>query len=240
MDAPVLLGISLDWPDPSPALRVREVHRRTGNLEDPRGRRFSLVTDPRDLGPRTVWLDRLPDLQEGDVLPPLPSGREEGFLFDPRIRPGGPRAIWRPLWREWLPEGFDPDLAFLAEAWDDGGPEALVGLGPGHTPAGDDVLAGWLVGLGWIGSPGSLEARRVFGLRFDPERTSWLAGDVILDALEGLAWARPEALMAALEGEERDPVLRAAAALTGWGHTSGRAWMGGFARALEGFADKTP
>ena len=76
MDAPVLLGVSVDWPDVPPPLWVREAHRRAVNLEDPRGRRFSLVTDPRDLGPRTAWLSLLPELREGEPGPDLPRGEE--------------------------------------------------------------------------------------------------------------------------------------------------------------------
>ena len=239
MDAPVLLGVSVDWPDVPPPLWVREAHRRAVNLEDPRGRRFSLVTDPRDLGPRTAWLSHLPELREGEPGPDLPRG-EEGLRFDPRIRPGRPRPRWRPLWEEWPVFLEDPELRALGEALREEDPLSLAGLGPGHTPAGDDWIAGWLVALGWIGSPESLRARGELGRRFDPGRTAWLAGEVIRDALEGLAWARPAALTAALEGEDGEAVLRAISAMTDWGHTSGRAWLAGFAGALGRFDATAP
>jgi hypothetical protein len=131
-----------------------------------------------------------------------------------------------------------PDLRDLKRALQEGAsPEDLLGLGPGHTPAGDDWITGWLVGLQWQKMFQTTERLRSFERWFRKnrgmERTSWFSGEMIREALEGTTWARPLELLRGMEEDSPERVLRSAGEIACWGHTSGRAWLAGFAAALE-------
>jgi hypothetical protein len=126
---------------------------------------------------------------------------------------------------------------------------ALVGLGGGLTPEGDDLLVGVLAGLDWAAEArppaGILRDRLVRALGAPSEgsaspatplekRTSRLSAQLLRAALDGL-YAEPildflQALDPACT--ERSPA-EAAAALLAVGHTSGAATLRGVAAALD-------
>jgi hypothetical protein len=104
----------------------------------------------------------------------------------------------------------------------------LVGLGPGLTPSGDDLLAGWLAGLragpararalARRAGPGVLAAART--------RTGAISRAFLAAAAAGLA-GEP------LRGFAMRPDAAAAAAVLGWGATSGADLLAGYRLARE-------
>ncbi len=178
-------------------------------------------------------MTELPCVSEGDELFSIPLPEAGTIVFDPVIKPGMPASRWRPLLREWIFLACDPELSLPAK------PESvekiitLLGLGPGHTPAGDDWIAGWVVALRWCRSVRTDALLDEFSAFRREGVTTWLSESIISDALEGRTWARPLKLIEALQGDFMREVLDAAGALSQWGHTSGRAWLAGFASGLE-------
>lgn len=108
----------------------------------------------------------------------------------------------------------------------------LVGLGPGLTPAGDDVLCGLLLGLRATGRErdrASLERLVLPQLH----RTTALSGTLLRQAARGYAVPPVATLLRAWHREEQPAALRALAAeVAGVGHTSGRALLLGLATSL--------
>jgi len=221
-----ILGASSDLE--SSTLRVREVHRRALNLEGPRGERYSLVTGPSMMGPRSALVDRLPVLPEGEMVK-LEGGWDA--TYDPSLAGLRPRGRWRPLWLEWLELMDDPDLEVLRGPVRSGELMGLVGLGPGHTPAGDDLITGWLAARWTLGD---LESTSRFLEGFDPGLTTWLGGDQMTWAARGFAWAPLKGLLSALSSSDPEGILDALGELEAVGHTSGRSCLVGLALGLEG------
>lgn len=126
--------------------------------------------------------------------------------------------------REWVPASVRPvrpradrmaELRTSLAAVDIGievsSPDALVGLGPGLTPSGDDVLAGYLLGCRAFGLP----VPALAGLH----RTTALSAALLRYAAAGQCIPQLAALVAALGGDQPldpTPLLRV-------GHTSGAA-----------------
>ncbi|MEO1060179.1 MAG: DUF2877 domain-containing protein [Actinomycetota bacterium] len=110
------------------------------------------------------------------------------------------------------------------------GPAALVGLGPGLTPAGDDLVAGALVACRATGR--HVDAERIAD-GIDPERTTPISGALLTEAGRGRA-ARPLlALLDALGGRgDLDAALDRVLAV---GATSGRWLAEGVRRVLDPF-----
>jgi hypothetical protein len=99
---------------------------------------------------------------------------------------------------------------------------SLLGLGPGLTPAGDDLLAGLLVGLS--GRPDLRDPLAAAVVRLAPRRTTWLSGELLRLAADGYAAPAVVAVADALAGYGPDDALpRALPALLAVGHTSGAA-----------------
>jgi len=100
----------------------------------------------------------------------------------------------------------------------------LVGLGPGLTPAGDDVLAGFLLGLRALdevsNSAAHLARAAGAGARAARARTTALAATLVRHAAAGEAADVAADLIDALA--ERAPLDRPLRALLDTGHTSGR------------------
>jgi hypothetical protein len=235
---------SRDWPDGPVRLVPRGIHPRAVNLErSPGGERFSLVREARDMGPRTARI--APDPPE-DLRALFRADRVLEIdltglprRFDPRVPPLGGEAVRRfaPLLEEWSPWPEGPDWESCREAVESGRFGELVGLGPGLTPAGDDFwpgvrgaralrkgggLRGALRGpKPWAGSPGGRSRPHGLALRLDPP-----------DAREGRTWARGKGLIEAMGRGDGEAVLRRAGEIRDFGHTSGRAWLAGFARVL--------
>jgi Protein of unknown function (DUF2877) len=106
---------------------------------------------------------------------------------------------------------------------------ALLGRGPGLTPAGDDLLAGLLLGALAFGGPaGSLRAAVA---ALGPARTTALSAALLRHAARGECIGEVAALAAALTGA--GPVESAASRLLGVGHTSGTALALGLVLAAE-------
>ena len=133
-----------------------------------------------------------------------------------------------------LTDDLPPDvLAEAAQVLPRGRVEALLGLGPGLTPAGDDVLCGLLLGLRATGREADrarLEARvgAVLG------RTTALSATLLTQAAAGYAvppvvdllhaWHRPTATA--------DDLAELVDEVASVGHTSGRALLLGLRTAL--------
>jgi hypothetical protein len=107
-----------------------------------------------------------------------------------------------------------------------GAPESVVGLGPGLTPSGDDVLAGYLLACRAFGAP-------VPSLP-DLGRTTALSGALLRYAERGVCIPQLAAVLAALGGDS--PVEDALDALLAVGATSGAALAAGVLRGAEEFA----
>ncbi len=105
--------------------------------------------------------------------------------------------------------------------------EGLVGLGPGLTPSGDDVLAGLLLALRLLGGAIRGGTRAVWladwlgaAVTSDAgDRTTSVSATLLYCAARGQAAAEVAAVLRAFAGQE--PAGRAAARLLATGHTSG-------------------
>ncbi|HUK69152.1 MAG TPA: DUF2877 domain-containing protein [Streptosporangiaceae bacterium] len=105
--------------------------------------------------------------------------------------------------------------------------ENLVGLGPGLTPSGDDVLAGLLLALRLLGGAIRGGTRAVWladwlgaAITSDAsDRTTSVSATLLHCAARGQAAAEVAAVLRAFAGQE--PAVRAATRLLAAGHTSG-------------------
>ncbi|MGH2605781.1 MAG: DUF2877 domain-containing protein, partial [Anaerolineales bacterium] len=105
---------------------------------------------------------------------------------------------------------------------------ALAGLGPGLTPAGDDYLAGVLMGMRAIFSETEASFPAPAILNSAMGRTSKLSTALLAAAFRGEA-ARPwHALVRALGQGDSANALRAAASIRRLGHSSGTWSLAGF------------
>ncbi|MGH1562088.1 DUF2877 domain-containing protein [Mumia sp. DW29H23] len=110
--------------------------------------------------------------------------------------------------------GRTPYAALQAD--DDAAVGALLGRGPGLTPLGDDVLAGWLVARYALGHRGGHVAAAV--LRRAPAWTTTVSAALLVHAVRGEAVPQLRALV---EGVGRPDADQRLADLRGVGHTSG-------------------
>jgi hypothetical protein len=145
------------------------------------------------------------------TLPGLPAG------------PGGPLAALRGAVRR-----ADLDAALRTAA-------RLVGLGPGLTPAGDDVMAGTMAGLVLLGHPAAERfAAGVYALAAG--RTTELSRALLRHAAAGRVSGEYAAVLHGLVGER--PLGPAIAGLLATGSTSGRAMALGLCTAID-LVDRT-
>lgn len=211
---------------------MREVYRRTVNLESSEGARFSLITEESDFLPRSLWVVQLPEVQAGQQLS-LQADERILCLFDPAMpRSGGcPNRRWRPHWEQWheLLEG--EELECVKVSLEQEGIFSLCGLGPGSTPAGDDYISGWITAHWRVFGDTSPELSS-FYRRWEQGSTTWLSGWIIRDALDGKIWKRGRDLLAALDGDCPSQLQKALGAILSWGHTSGLAWLAGLGDGL--------
>jgi hypothetical protein len=122
-----------------------------------------------------------------------------------------------------------PALARLHHATADGDPAgcfiaagALLGLGPGLTPSGDDCLAGWLAGA-WTASPEGrwlVKGTRLGLLRAASERTGGLSRAFLAAAAYGHA-SEPAHDFALAPDERRLSVLLSVGATSGADYLAG-------------------
>jgi len=145
------------------------------------------------------------------TLPGLPTG------------PGGPLAALRGAVRR-----ADLDAALRTAA-------RLIGLGPGLTPAGDDVMAGTMAGLVLLGHPAAERfAAGVYSLAAG--RTTELSRALLRHAAAGRVSGEYAAVLQGLVGER--PLTPAIAGLLATGSTSGRAMALGLCTAID-LVDRT-
>lgn len=112
--------------------------------------------------------------------------------------------------------------------------EALVGLGQGLTPSGDDLLVGLFAVLHLPGGP--CEPFRDLGRRIvarSAERTHAISLSALRAAAEGRVRARVAALLSTLATGERENVLAALRAVLAIGSTSGRDIVAGVVLGFE-------
>ena len=144
-------------------------------------------------------------------LPGLPGG------------PGGPLAALRGAVRR-----ADLDAALRTAT-------RLIGLGPGLTPAGDDVMAGTMAGLVLLGHPAADRfAAGVYALAAG--RTTELSRALLRHAAAGRVSGEYAAVLQGLVGER--PLGPAIAGLMATGSTSGRAMALGLSTAID-LVDRT-
>lgn len=145
------------------------------------------------------------------TLPGLPTG------------PGGPLAALRGAVRR-----ADLDAALRTAT-------RLIGLGPGLTPAGDDVMAGTIAGLVLLGHPSAERfAAAVYSLAAG--RTTELSRALLRHAACGRVSGEYAAVVYGLVGER--PLAPAVAGLLATGSTSGRAMALGLCTAID-LVDRT-
>src|SRR4051812_49332549 len=145
------------------------------------------------------------------TLPGLPTG------------PGGPLAALRGAVRR-----ADLDAALRTAS-------RLIGLGPGLTPAGDDVMAGTMAGLALLGHPAAERfAAAVYSLAAG--RTTELSRALLRHAAAGRVSGEYAAVLHGLVGDR--PLGPAIAGLLATGSTSGRALALGLCTAID-LVDRT-
>jgi hypothetical protein len=138
---------------------------------------------------------------------------------------------------------FEPALATALERFRAGGEirrlAALVGVGEGLTPSGDDVLVGVLAGLDAArevsGDAAALRERLCAGLERGTSRTTRLAAQMLDAAAAGL-YAEPVLAVLetlALPRPGAKALERTVAALLDVGHRSGADTLRGISVALE-------
>lgn len=220
------ISVSADWNESLKTYNVVSVYRRTVNIEDTEGRRCTLITEPGDFSSRTALVDSLPAAEKGSFISVAADDAKVGY--DPSLPVARICKEWLPLILEW--QGFlaDDDLTVLADVWDGVNWKPLIGLGPGLTPAGDDFIHGRLAAhLRLFEHEDAVVSD--FRSGYSSGSTSKLAEGFYCDLLARKIWKRGKTLLDALAADDAQRVLDAARGLMDWGHSSGRAWLAGFA-----------
>jgi hypothetical protein len=149
-----------------------------------------------------------------------------------RVRPGAVAADALAALANTLPGpaalGIDGELLTLLAIDPAAATAGLLGRGPGLTPAGDDVLAGFLLGARAFG----LDATRALAVveAPAPARTTSLSAALLRHAARGECISEVSAFVA-------DPVGPALGRLLAIGHTSGAALATGLATAARAAMD---
>lgn len=240
------------------------VHYETG---DPAVPVLCVCTPTAVRLPNSLVTDVLPDPEsDGPGLPngrrPTPNGADlnEGLSTGSVIGRGGFRAggttwrvrrWWQPPRPSWLPRPTLADLAAVSPqlglpgvpvpcpSYDGLSPSALVGSGPGLTPAGDDVLAGALVTAHATHDPRLSRWRATTREALTATRTTAVSRAMLHHALDGYATPELAGFLTALcLGHD---ITRTRTDLLAVGHTSGSALLAGVVytlstRNLEGAA----
>jgi hypothetical protein len=145
------------------------------------------------------------------ILPGMPTG------------PGGPLAALRGAVRR-----SDLEAALRTAG-------RLIGLGPGLTPAGDDVMSGTMAGLVLLGHPAA-ERFAAGVLSLAAGRTTELSRALLRHAAAGQVSGEYSAVLQGMVGER--PLGPAIAGLLATGSTSGRALALGLCTAID-LVDRT-
>lgn len=108
----------------------------------------------------------------------------------------------------------------------------LLGLGPGLTPSGDDLLIGLEAALRTLGHPAAGFLARALGDVDD--RTTVVSATLLRHAARGEFTERIGTVLALLLGEAEDAVPEAIARCIAWGATSGSDTLRGILEGLDG------
>ena len=120
-----------------------------------------------------------------------------------------------------MQEGWRGDLERLQE-----GAAGLAGLGGGLTPAGDDFLAGALLGI-WLAHPAPEPLCRAM-VKVAAPRTTTLSAAFLRAAARGECSAAWHELLAALREGRQGEISRALHEILSYGATSGADTLAGF------------
>jgi hypothetical protein len=122
-----------------------------------------------------------------------------------------------------------PGALALLRSGDPASVPALLGLGGGLTPLGDDVLAGWVAAMTAAGHDGRHAVADEVP-RLAPARTTLLSATLLGCAARGDVLPEYAALVAGLRRRDH---LRALERIAAVGHTSGRGMLLGLVLALD-------
>jgi hypothetical protein len=136
---------------------------------------------------------------------------------------------------ELLPNGA---LELLA-AGDPGAVRSLLGAGPGLTPVGDDVLAGWLATAVACRHPSMPEIRSAVALAA-PERTSVLSATLLACAARGEGVPEFRSLLIGVATRDLDVLDQSLKSMLGIGDTSGAGLVLGSLAALTSATTPPP
>jgi hypothetical protein len=115
--------------------------------------------------------------------------------------------------------------------------EILVGLGPGLTPSGDDLVGGALIALRGFGQVGMAERLGAWALPLSRERTGAISAAHLACAAAGEGSFALHEVIAALLTPGAPGLAEAVAALTAIGHSSGWDMLAGVALAAAAVAN---
>jgi hypothetical protein len=192
------------------------------------------------------WTPALPSTVDGGLSALRGGARALSQAIVAAERPRGLGTLLAGSGPDFPLAGARPLAEALAEAVREGAVEsvgraahALVGLGPGLTPSGDDYVAGMLFAMRLLAAADpSLAPReaaiRAAILRTVPGRTNRISAALLTDAAEGLGFARMHALCDALAAGQAAAALDAARQLSMIGHSSGWDLLTGL---IAGIAD---
>jgi hypothetical protein len=113
---------------------------------------------------------------------------------------------------------------------------ALIGLGPGLTPTGDDVLAGAMCALAAVRPQSPTRAALGQAVLGQTHRTTTISAALLAEAAQGRAVPQVVDVLRTLAGSDGPRVADAVSALVGVGHTSGTALGHGLVLGLRAAA----
>lgn len=112
----------------------------------------------------------------------------------------------------------------------------LIGLGPGLTPSGDDVVGGLMVALRSLGRQDAADRLAAWVLPVARERTNVISDAHLAAAAGGEGSAALHGALAALAAGDGAALAKAVDALAAIGHVSGWDGLAGAALAFRGAA----
>ncbi|MFW6120140.1 MAG: DUF2877 domain-containing protein [Petrotogales bacterium] len=221
-------SISSDWDRECKIFNVKTIYKNVINLCDHKGSRYSLLRYKDDFQTRSAIVDDLTILVNNnkEVIVSLNYAKES---FSPEINYKRPKIRWKNIWREWLEFLNIKPLNVIIKYLDN--LEFLIGLGAGTTPAGDDFLTGYITGSLCVKR--ELKTDFIEKIMENLHRTTWFSRQMLEDALRGLVWKRGKDLCLALSENSVKKLLKSVSGIDSWGHLSGKAWLAGFAYAIE-------
>ena len=163
--------------------------------------------------------DSLPDEGLGRFMEPDPGCRfPHSILYDHAIGPVSRLQAWL---REAM---LNPNLVPDPDVTDWRG---LLGLGPGLTPSGDDLLGGVMIALHTLGQRRVLESLSGAVNPILSERTNAISGAHLRSAMEGMGCEPLHCAVSGIMTGNRESLPKVIKAIDAVGHTSGWDAMAG-------------